>query len=519
MPRNVIRFLKLFLIFIYLTLPVTLAFDDMFVVDRNEWLFSIIILFLLIITIQVRNQIVLTFLSLILSVPICINAAQAASYVLQGSSFNYQFFAHLDLSSLKLAWIAERPRLLSAILYIILAPLIVFIALKTDFRGKKQLFSKYYKQGVFSCIMLSLYATYNAPLALLFHFYTSSKVSSERILTTIETFSKFDDKVTAGNNKNLVLIYLEGLEQNYLDEDLFPKLLPRLQELRKSAVSFTNIKQYPGTSWTIAGLVSSQCAVPLLSNQGGNSVLKKADNPFSKVNCLAEHLKVIGYNTLFVGGASLDFAGKGRFLADNGFDQVLGYDELPSTLSHSWGLYDQKLFSHVERLFGALAAQDRPFLLSTLTLDTHHPTGHPSPNCPKFGTGDSSMLNAVHCTDKLIGEFVSNVRMSSVGENTVIVLVSDHLAMPKGVVDRLSVKDRRLLFMIIDPSSELAGEYDFEASHFDIAPTILSFLGINNVEFAFGHSLMRNEQGKVVQNGLTQTDFDAFRIEHLVNRF
>ena len=73
--------------------------------------------------------------------------------------------------------------------------------------------------------------------------------------------------------------------------------------------------------------------------------------------------------------------------------------------------------------------------------------------------------------------------------------------------------------MIIDPSSELAGENDFEASHFDIAPTILSFLGINNVEFAFGHSLMRNEQGKVVQNGLTQTDFDAFRIEHLVNRF
>ena len=172
MPRNVMRFLKLFLIFIYLALPVTLAFDDMFVVDRNEWLFSIIILFLLIITIQVRSQIVLTSLSLILSIPICINAAQAASYVLQGSSFNYQFFAHLDFSSLKLAWIAERPRLLLAILYITLAPLIVFIALNTDFRGKKQLFNKYYKQGVFACVMLSLYATYNAPLALSFHLYT-----------------------------------------------------------------------------------------------------------------------------------------------------------------------------------------------------------------------------------------------------------------------------------------------------------------------------------------------------------
>ena len=513
------RFLLILIIILYLTLPLTIVFDDVPIEDRNEWFFSIFLLFLLIVTVRVRNRIVLLSLSLIVSILICLNAALAASYLLLGTGYNYQFFAHFDLSTLNIAWNAERSRFFLAILYLMLAPLLVFIALNTDFRRKKQLSDNYYKRGVMACVLLSLYAAFNHPIALAFHFYNSPKVSNESILKTIETFSKVGGSVTAGNNNNLVLIYLEGLEQNYFDEELFPELLPRLQEIRKSAVSFTNIHQYPGTGWTIAGLVSSQCGVPLLTNQGGNSVLRKVDNPFTKVDCLAEYLKGTGYNTVFVGGASLDFAGKGRFLTDNGFDQVLGYDELPSTLSHSWGLYDQQLFSHVERLFDALAIQDRPFILSALTLDTHHPSGHPSPNCPKFGSGDNSMLNAVHCTDKLISDFVRHVRMSNVGANTLIVLVSDHLALPKGVVDRLSIKDRRLLFMILNPNDRVAAEYDFEASHFDIAPTILSFPGIDSVEFAFGQSLMHNEQGKVVQNGLKQSDFDTFRIEHLVNRF
>lgn len=500
-------------------MPATIVFPDMQVSARNEWLISIIFLWFFIVFVCVRSWILLISLSALLSVLISLNAGLAISYIMQGAAFNHQFFAHLDLSTLSVAWTAERTRLIMVVLYILIAPLIVYIGLKTKFRTKKSLAGKYFQQSILSIISLSIYFMYNTPLINLIQVNHYSKLSDLRIQKTIDTFSTNHSQTRQGNNKNIVLLYLEGLEQNYLDEKLFPDLLPQIQKLKQEAISFTNVVQYPGTGWTIAGLVSSQCGVPLLSNKGGNSVLKQVDNPFTEVDCLAEYLKGLAYNTVYIGGASLNFAGKGSFLTDNGFDTVLGVDELPSSDAHGWGLFDQYLFSHMEKLFDGLALQDNPFLLSALTLDTHHPTGTPSPDCSQFGAGDNAMLNSVHCTDQLVGDFVDHVRSSNVGANTIIVLVSDHLAMPTGVVERLSSKERRLLFMILDPAEKSPLEYVGQAGHFDIAPTILSSLGVEGAEFAFGHSLLQNREGKAVQNGLNMSDFNAFRIEKLVNRF
>jgi phosphoglycerol transferase MdoB-like AlkP superfamily enzyme len=317
-----------------------------------------------------------------------------------------------------------------------------------------------------------------------------------------------------GAPRNLVLIYLESLEQTYFDDTLFKGLLPSLSKLREEAVSFTRLRQYPGTSWTIAGMVSSQCGVPLLSEIEGNTILREVDNPFNRVTCLAEYLKKTGYNTAFIGGASLDFAGKGNFLRDNGYDIQLGIDELP-TPGHSWGMYDEDMLEHAMRLYDGLAQEDAPFLMTILTLDTHHPDGFPSPGCQEYGA-PVSMLNAVHCTDQLIGRFVDYIRKSSVAEETVIAIMSDHLLISGEIEATLETRERSPLFFVLIPAHQPEIR-DGAASHFDVAPTLLEAVGLTHAQFPFGQSLLSNASGLVIERELTEADFLGFKVETLAS--
>jgi phosphoglycerol transferase MdoB-like AlkP superfamily enzyme len=351
--------------------------------------------------------------------------------------------------------------------------------------------------------------------SLALYYYTTSQ-SSERLLAEIQGMNLGMEPPAGAleNPKNLVLIYLEGIEQNYLDQTIFPDLMPYLTSQRAQGLWFSNVQQFPGTEWTIGGIVGSQCGVPLLSDGGGNRVLSKADNPFRHVTCLAEYVKGVGYRTAFLGGASLEFAGKGNFLRDNGYEVALGLEELPNAAGHRWGMYDVDMFDHARALFDGLAEREGPFLLTLLTLDSHHPTGTPSLGCRAYADDPVLMLQAVHCTDQLLKGFLEHLRASDAAENTIVALVSDHLLIRGEVEDALEGKDRRLTFIVLD-SDRPPQQFDGAATHFDIGPTLLELAGFADAGFAFGHSLVSHDIGRAFARNLTKRDFERFKIENL----
>jgi phosphoglycerol transferase len=58
------------------------------------------------------------------------------------------------------------------------------------------------------------------------------------------------------------VIYVESLEQGYSSKAVFGHdLLEPLNGLQGS--SFADYQQVPGTGWTIAAIVATQCGVPL----------------------------------------------------------------------------------------------------------------------------------------------------------------------------------------------------------------------------------------------------------------
>ena len=82
----------------------------------------------------------------------------------------------------------------------------------------------------------------------------------------------------------------------------------------------------------------------------------------------------------------------------------------PSSL-RGWGLYDDSLFDLAYNNFVELSKKRNKFAMFLLTLDTHHPNGHPSKSCENISYGDGSnpMLNSVACSDYLIAGFIEKI--------------------------------------------------------------------------------------------------------------
>ena len=301
--------------------------------------------------------------------------------------------------------------------------------------------------------------------------------------------------------KNIIYIYTESLERTYFDTTLFPDLVPNLSKLEQDAsFAFTDIKHVHATGFTIGGIVASQCGTPLLTPSRGNT-MGNYDQFLPGAICLGDVLAANNYDLRFMGGAELDFAGKGKFFETHGFTTLIGksehqanFPEAPEKFN-SWGLYDDSLFDEVDDQFDTLSKGNRPFGLFVLTLDTHHPYGHTSPSCEntQYGDGKSQLLNAVKCSDILVSNFIEKVRQSPIAENTIIVIGSDHLALENEVSDTLKSGRRRNMLMIIDPSKPESKTIERRGSLLDIAPTILGLLGSDQESLGWGRNLLSTE--------------------------
>ncbi len=78
-----------------------------------------------------------------------------------------------------------------------------------------------------------------------------------------------------------------------------------------------------GHNNTIAGMVSSQCGVPY----DANAIPNPGKPVLPNLYCPAEN----NYNLRYVGGASLEFAGKGNFYTSHSFNNAYWQKPPPNT--------------------------------------------------------------------------------------------------------------------------------------------------------------------------------------------
>lgn len=321
--------------------------------------------------------------------------------------------------------------------------------------------------------------------------------------------------------RNLITIYLESVENTYRDEDLFGQnLLADLDAATRGWSSFDGLRQYPGGGWTMAGLVGTQCGVPLksrllLPGVNANDFGEQVESYLPGAECLGDVLSEQGYTSAFVGGAHARFAGKDTFLGDHGYDRVYGLSDWEAAGADRseisvWGLSDHRLFAHAREVLADLQAGDRPFHLTVLTLDTHEPGGI-YPSCST--TDDTAMATAVRCSMRAVAGFIDHLDDEGLLENSVVIVMGDHLkATSEGGFFKEELErtpDRSIVFRVWSPDRVFFTRP--EADQFSVLPTTLELLGfgIPDGRAGLGVSFVGNHPLTGTALQLSQLDYRA----------
>jgi len=127
---------------------------------------------------------------------------------------------------------------------------------------------------------------------------------------------------------DLVVIYLEGTDRQFADEAVWGDLYAPMREFEAEGISFTQVGQIEGTGWSLAGMVATQCGVPVLPKAlTYRNNFDKLDAFMPNVDCLGDVMRRNGYELTYVVGGDLAFGGIDAFYLSHGFSRLIGMHE------------------------------------------------------------------------------------------------------------------------------------------------------------------------------------------------
>ena len=343
---------------------------------------------------------------------------------------------------------------------------------------------------------------------------------------------------------NVVLVFLEGAEATYGTSGLFGDAYEPLHRLGRQGRVFEGVAQVETIGHSIAGMVAAQCGLPLVPN--GLVPTKRAGQRGGFLPghlCLGDVLAEQGYVSEFIVGAAVDYGGIERFYYHHGFDRVLGLADLrepgphwiqgfrgqpgvqaavdtpPTQAPHEvmrWGVHDSIVFEAALERARVLQGGGQPWSLVLETIGPHGPDVFMSPPCRRPGEGQThkDILRGVACIAALAEDFVARLFEISPPEDTLVVVVSDHLAHKMvSATPELSKLERHntAIFLGAGLQQDRIGK---PGSMLDIYPTILETLGygLSGDQAGMGISLLSQDRATLVET------YGTFEIDRRLGR-
>ncbi len=296
-----------------------------------------------------------------------------------------------------------------------------------------------------------------------------------------------------GEGKNLIYIYLESMETAYADRksggaQAEINYIPGLTRLAEDNLSFSSSEKLGGfhaingTTWTMGALLATSSGVPYSFPTERNS-MNKWDEFASGLTTLGDLLEEKGYQNEFLCGSNSDFGGRRSYYKQHGsyeiFDLYTARDReyIPHNYYEWWGYEDMYLYEIAKDELTRLAAEEKPFNFTMLTVDTHYPNGYLCSLCTD--EYDTTTGNVVACADRQIMEFIDWCTKQDFYEDSVILLTGDHPRMDIRLVAEVTeYYDRTVYNCFMNSAKEPKGStVNRDYTAMDIFPTTLSAMG------------------------------------------
>ncbi len=456
------------------------------------------------------KKIISRFVTALYMILLFFSIADTVLILFQHRTFDIRFFNLLSFESVKKA--LQLFPLYSTLLtlFFILSFFIVYMIFrKIEKRGNIDKKGPIVLVASTICILILLILTPNSFSLFIWkflHYQKYKKTVLQCKLPKINLYASVSSK-----KKNLLLIYLESYEKEFIEKKYFNNLSPFLQQFWEDSVSFENDRMIPGADFTIAGMVASQCGTVYYYKDTKNLI------------CLGDVLHKAGYYQVYMGAADLEYEHKGDFYRKHHYNELYGKKELPSHSKqlNSWGIYDDELFEYVYKKFLELNKNylrtGKLFNITLITIDTHN--GTPSPSCPRYvgKFSENHFFQSYHCTDYLLKKLIKKILSTPGSDSLVIAILGDHLQNFDIYASKLKHMNRRVLVLIYDGKHNK--KITQKTAHIDFVQTLLPLLNIKtNAKFMFGgNALKKLDKNHINKIFVNKKDFKLRRMINAEN--
>ena len=302
------------------------------------------------------------------------------------------------------------------------------------------------------------------------------------------------------SNCNVVLICLEGFSKYIMSEKGHVEgITPNLDRLCREGLYFDRV--YANSFRTDRALVSILSALPAQPTMSIMDLPRKSTSLPSLASALGRH----GYSTTFYYGGDVNYSNMRSYLVGTGFQHIVADADFPSSLhTGKWGVADGPVY---DRLLADIrqahaAGAEVPFLRVMMSESSHEPF-----DVPYQGGFESPELNAFAYADSCLGHFVDELQALPCWQNTLLVIVPDHLGAYPRDIDNYALWRYEIPLVMLGggvtaPEDEAENEplmsgrrgrtVSVTGSQVDIVATILGMLGIAHDEFTYSKDLLDN---------------------------
>ena len=345
------------------------------------------------------------------------------------------------------------------------------------------------------CLGMAGYASYDFEQRVGVAAYVADEFNGEPDFTNEHYVDPSDVEIDfPAHKRNLVYIYLESCEVTYADKangGAFERnVIPELTEIAEANDDFSGgdakldgAISLPGSTWTMGAMFAQSSGAPLKMPLIDDFESGKTEF-FPEITTIGDILADEGYEQEVLIGSNAAFGGRELFFKDHGDFLIADYDYakeqgwIPENYLVFWGYEDEKLFANARSELTRLAAGDKPFNLTMLTVDTHFEDGYRCRLCKdEFG---EQYADSFACSSRQVRDFIAWIQEQDFYEDTTIVVCGDHPTMDVDFCEGVPEEyQRKTVTAVINSAVEPAdGERKRVYSTFDMFPTTLAAMGV-----------------------------------------
>ena len=410
------------------------------------------------------------------------------------------------------SFLAPRKKLIELFVYIITIPFIIIGIRGGLDESTSNISQVYYSQNQFLnhsavnpvfCFIESFEKTVSDIVD--YNFY--SEAECQQIVEGLyPTTSINTDTLLTTSRPDIIVILMESAGE------CFAKGMPRLQQLKKEGINFSNC--YANSWRTDRGTVCTHSGYPSFPT---SSVMKMPVKTRALPGIGSTLLKE-GYETTYIYGGDINFTNMRGYLVESGFSQLIwkkDYSEAESS-SAKWGVRDDITFNTLLSIVSQ--PSEKPRFIGFSTLSSHEPWDVP---LKKY---DDEILNAFYYLDHCIGDFIDKYKQTPQWKNSLIILLPDHSYDYAGANQTQPL--RNLIPMVwVGGAIKEPKQITTICNQTDLAATLLAQLGLPHDKFRWSRDVLsqsyqqhfamhtyNNGFSVIDSTGFMAYDFDANKI-------